>query len=369
MVRSNETEKIIFQSKELDIDPFIQRFPWIGGDLQTLRDSIRKDQLVIENSLEIKIPISKFPGSLDNSGYLLGFLNLPISGKEIKGLILMLHGLGGSTKRLGLRRMAIYLKEQGFAVLKLNLRGAGLGRNLAGGTYSAKCTQDLIATIKKAKEICKKIQTSNYFKGERIPLFGVGISLGGTILLNTCLDNLNKEETLFNGIVCTSSPLDLYESSNSIERLRNKIYQKWLLNRLIKQTLSDPFYKGSVELKEFEYLVKVGEIKSIKDFDQSITAPRWGYSDVYDYYENASPIKDLINKEIKTNISILHSLDDPWVPFKAAMRLKKLTEEKRYSNIKVFLTRNGGHNGFHGNKGCWGDYFVKEVLINMQKNC
>jgi len=38
---------------------------------------------------------------------------------------LLLHGLGGSSRRRGLRRMALTFINAGFAVLRLNLRGAG----------------------------------------------------------------------------------------------------------------------------------------------------------------------------------------------------------------------------------------------------
>ena len=72
--------------------------------------------------------------------------------------------------------------------------------------------------------------------------------MGGTILLNACM----CDESLLDGLVCISSPLDLNECSSSIERPRNFIYQKWLLNRLIRQTLEDPF---GIEERERECIV------------------------------------------------------------------------------------------------------------------
>ena len=63
------------------------------------------------------------------------------------------------------------------------------------------------------------------------------ISLGGTMLLNACLDQSGALDALF----CASSPLDLAACSASIERPRNRVYQRWLLKRLVRQTLADPF--------------------------------------------------------------------------------------------------------------------------------
>ena len=102
-------------------------------------------------------------------------------------LPLMIHGLGGSSRRLGLRRMASALVHAGFGVLRLNLRGADPGRHLAGGTYAAECNSDLVPVIIRARRICDLLgKQVDGLKGA-LPLFGAGISLGGTILLNACL--------------------------------------------------------------------------------------------------------------------------------------------------------------------------------------
>ena len=62
---------------------------------------------------------------------------------------------------------------------------------------------------------------------EDIPIFGVGLSLGGTILLNACLDFSSKNSRkLLDGLACVSSPLDLLSCSNCIERPRNFFISK-----------------------------------------------------------------------------------------------------------------------------------------------
>ena len=49
-------------------------------------------------------------------------------------LVLLVHGLGGSSDSVGVRRLAALLLQRGLAVLRLNLRGAGAGRALAAGS-------------------------------------------------------------------------------------------------------------------------------------------------------------------------------------------------------------------------------------------
>jgi len=46
-------------------------------------------------------------------------------------------------------------------------------------------------------------------------------------------------------------------------------------------------------------------------FDQAVTAPVFGYKDVWDYYERASSTNKL--PDIKTPLLVLHALDDPIV--------------------------------------------------------
>ncbi len=207
--------------ERLGVPSFEQRWPWIGGDLQTLRDTLREVDLPHDQGVPIEIPVPALPSGAAAAGSLLALLDLPEG--DPKGLVLLLHGLGGSSSREGLRRMGVALQAAGFAVLRLNLRGADPGRHLAGGTYAARCNSDLLPVIARARSLAA---------GR--PLLGAGISLGGTMLLNAAL----ASPGVLDGLFCASSPLDLAACSASIERPRNRVYQRWLLKRLVRQTLA-----------------------------------------------------------------------------------------------------------------------------------
>ncbi len=349
---------------DLEISPFKERFPWIGSDLQTLRDTFVSDELPNVNSLEIRINVPPLKSRKTGGGFLVAYLDKPSSCLSLNGLVLLLHGLGGSTRRRGLTRMASALVQSNFAVLKLNLRGSDPCRNFVDGTYAAECNSDLIPVLKRAKEISFQL-TNDYKCSKKIPLFGAGISLGGTILLNACM----SDESLLDGLVCISSPLDLNECSSSIERPRNFIYQKWLLNRLIRQTLEDPF--GIEEREKIALLINKKDkkriINNIRSFDNLITAPRWGYKDVDEYYSKASPFFSLMKNERSIPKTLfIQSKDDPWVPFLAAEKLmKKMKVSNNQKGNKFIFTEKGGHNGFHGVQGCWGDQVVSKWLLSF----
>ncbi len=344
--------------------PFEQRFPWIGGDLQTLRDTFRNESLPKDRGKVVEIPIPGLLSGGAGSGHLLAFLDLPEKCSCPRGLVLMLHGLGGSSRRLGLRRMAVSFIEAGFAVLRLNLRGADPGRHLAGGTYAAKCNSDLIPVLVRARELCDELGTQCNCSNGALPLLGAGISLGGTMLLNACLDirsPLISAGLVLDGLVCTSSPLDLAACSASIERPRNRLYQRWLLDRLVRQTLADPFGVTSQEKESLSGALQgITPIRSIRQFDSVITAPRWGYPDVDSYYSEASPLFALLKgpSELPPTL-ILQARDDPWVPASGAQKLADSFPWSKDSILQVILPSHGGHNGFHGIAGCWGDQLAE----------
>ncbi|WP_320664818.1 alpha/beta fold hydrolase [Prochlorococcus sp. MIT 1223] len=363
MVRVNEQTGICLE--QLGVPHFEERFPWIGGDLQTLRDTFISEELEQEKGKQILVPIPENHSRKCGAGNLLCLLDEPISSKKILGLVLILHGLGGSSRRQGLRRMASSFLDSGFAVLRVNLRGADPGREFAAGTYSAKCNSDLFPVISHAREICDSL-AEDLPSRKSLPLYGVGLSLGGTILLNTCLDPANSNSPCLDGLVCISSPLDLSACSESIERRRNTVYQRWLLWRLVRQTLADPF---GISDEERSLLLgvdinKTKKISSIRAFDSAITAPRWGFKNVEEYYKLASPLKYLLDNHTMIPKSLfIQSFDDPWVPVYGAQILMERVKQLGQRKIDILLTKKGGHNGFHGLKGCWGDYLVNKWLL------
>ncbi len=373
----------------LGMQPFQPRAPWLTSDLQTLRDSLRPVALPPDTGTPLPIPVA-------GGDQLLALLDRPLHGREPLGLVLLMHGLGGSSEREGLRRMGLTLQYAGFAVLRLNMRGAGPGRSLARGTYAARCNSDVLPAIARARPLAAQLATELGAQARSLPLLGMGISLGGTKLLNALLADaeerraagLASDGPMLDGLVCISSPLDLEACSRQIEQPRNRVYQHWLLQRLVQQTLADPFGVSPAERAALEGRGPLGRLRSIRDFDAAITAPRWGYPDVATYYRQASPIHGLL-AELELELErerdqeaarfnrpsllpptlLVHAADDPWVPVGACEQLARKVQlaqdqasPEARQPLQVLITAQGGHNGFHarcdnraGAPGNWGD--------------
>ncbi len=309
----------------MTIPAFLERWPWIGPDLQTLRDTLRPVRLPPDQGRPLQLP-------LPSGEHLLAMADPARDGAEPLGLAVLVHGLGGDSTRLGVRRLALLLQQVGFAVWRLNLRGAGAGRPLARGTYAGACSADLIPVLEQARR-----------QAEGQPLVGVGLSLGGTVLLNA----LREQPDGLDALACVSSPLDLAASALQIESPRNRLYARWLLRRLLAQTLADPF---GLPAEERRLLEGAQRPRSIRAFDAAVTAPRWGYDDVDHYYAAASPWWHLQGDGRAVSslghwppTLLVHALDDPWVP---AVQARALAEHAP-PGWEVLLSSAGGHNGFH----------------------
>ena len=69
--------------------PFREVLPWIGGDLQTLRDTFVVDFGKSKKNKKIFFPINKILSTQFECDYLLGFLELPENLDSLRGLSLI----------------------------------------------------------------------------------------------------------------------------------------------------------------------------------------------------------------------------------------------------------------------------------------
>ncbi len=388
---------------ELGLPPYRARFPWWGPDLQTLRDTLRAaapgpdpgeplltevgqgDRLMslLDRSLDQQVeqlaqqpletgsdrPLHQPQAAAADLGQARDLDQARDLG-QARALVLVLHGLGGSSQAPGVLRLGQLLQRNGFAVLRPNLRGAGPSRPFARGSYAAQCNRDLLPLLAQARHLAA---------GR--PLLAVGLSLGGTVLLNGCLaeDPPGSPSPSpaalprLDGLVCVSSPLDLLACSAQIDQPRNRLYQRWLLRRLHQQVQGDA--------PDALAALPRGPAPSIRSFDAQITAPRWGYPSVDAYYAEASPLAKLL-QGVEAGLGLglppalwLHASDDPWVPANgtealgAALAKASKAGAAAPGHGAVLITPGGGHNGFHsqGDPGTasWSDRVVLAWLLRL----
>lgn len=300
-----------------------ERLPWIGGDLQTLRHFIRRDIKPLEDGEALTV-------TLDDGDRLLAAFHAPADHDaegKMRGGIIAVHGLTGSMDSDHINVLTRDALCQGYAVLRVNMRGAGPARKLAKKSYSAKAGADLLPFIKMMRG---KI-------GDDLPVVMVAHSIGGAAALNMMLDFPDQLNGL-NGLVSVAAPIDMMASNARFNALRNRVYMKYLLNGL--KALAD-------EVPEIapDVLAKIKTVQSIKEFDDVYTGPNMGYADAYEYYAAATVAHRLEDVPIRT--LLIHGGNDPWIPKEAYLSLTPS------AMLDVLVSDGGGHVGFHDAKGIW----------------
>ena len=196
--------------------PFRQRFPWWGGDLQTLANRLRPTHIELAPHRSERL---SFPLSDGTDDTLLAMLDRPAAPEAGRPLAILIHGLTGAEDSLYILSMAHQLLDAGHAVLRLNLRGAGPSRAICGGHYYAGRSQDLRSLLVALPAALTKDG-----------IVAVGYSLGGAMLLKY----LGEEgtSTPLVAAASVSAPIDLSVACARMMRPRNVLYHRFLLSQM-----------------------------------------------------------------------------------------------------------------------------------------
>jgi len=295
---------------------FRPRFPWIGGDLQTIRNNLVGKAPALPGTIRLTLPMS------DGSGdELLAALNMP-DDDHGKPLVILIHGLTGDEDSTNIATSAAWHRRRGHPVLRLNLRGAGPSRGLTRQHYHAGRSADL-------RDALKALPTDLKRRG----VFITGTSLGGNLVLKFLAENEGCDGVIAGASI--SAPIDLKAAQVRIMAPRNGIYHRHLF-----KTMTDDAALSSGTHRAL-YDANAGRIHTIYDFDDLIVAPGNGFTGADDYYRrsSAAPLLDRIT--IPT--LVIHARSDPWIP--AAAYVNRLWPE---GGPTLLLTADGGHVGFHG---------------------
>ena len=297
---------------------FTARAPWLGPDLQTLRNMLRGPAISLAPDLAGKrLWLLMRDGSGDR---LAARIFEPESPRDGAPLLVLVHGLGGSEESSYIAVSTARLLALGYPVLQLNLRGAGPSRPHCREQYHAGRTQDLADAF-------AALATEHLRDG----VVAVGFSLGGNMILKYA-----AEFGGLRGAVSISAPIDLAAASRRFLDPRNRVYHAHLLKGMKREALA-----AEAGISDEERAL-IPTLRSIFEFDERIVAPRNGFESAADYYERCHARRFLA--EIVLPTLVIHALDDPWIP--AESYASHPWSKNRHLN--PLLACGGGHVGFHG---------------------
>ena len=294
---------------------FKERFPWIGSDLQTLRNSFVS--AVQDAPLERRLFLP-----LRDGDTLTARLDKPVNPSHTP-LIILIHGLTGSENSTNIVSAALFFIQLGWRVLRLNLRGSTPTRPGTSGHYHAGKTDDLVDALRNLPDDL----TSN-------GIILIGHSLGANLILKFLGEEQDHLSVLCG--VAISSPLNLRATCMQMMKRRNALYQRYILSAMKQEALA----KGArLTDTQRNAIIKA---RTLYDFDNDFIAPLFGYDDALHYYESNSSENFLAG--IKKPTLIIHALDDPWIPSQSYLE----QDWTRYSFVETAINDKGGHLGFHG---------------------
>ena len=325
------------------IVPFRQRLPWVGPDLQTLRNTIVTTAVRPVASLGAHArPECLTLPTRDGSGdVLVAVVDRPAQATARPPIVLV-HGLTGCESSVYMTATAAALLDRGYPVVRLNLRGAGPSRPLCRGQYHAGRTEDLHDAL---MDLADRLPEP--------PQAAVGYSLGGNMLLKYLGDA--GADALIRAAASVSAPIDLAATAAQMMRPRNRIYQYWLLARMRRESTAH-----AADLTPDQRRA-AGAARTVYDFDDRFVAPRNGFGTAARYYQMCSAKSALMGITVPT--LVIHSLDDPWIP---AVMYRDVAWS-RNPMLTPRLTMAGGHVGFHDRFGppAWHDRAIADHLDRM----
>lgn len=251
------------------------------------------------------------------------FLDLDWMSPSDGPLVLILHGLEGSRDSAYIQRLFPLLQVAGLQGVVMHFRGCSGEPNRLARAYHAGDTQDVAYVVSHLLSI----------ESER-PIVAIGFSLGGNVLLKWMGETGDNNPLIAASAI--SVPFDLHASADRLECGLSRIYQAYLLKALRIAILRKlDLLESSLDITRDE----IKKLRTLRSFDNRITAPLHGFSNVDDYYTRASSRPWL--RRIVVPTLIIQASNDPF------MQKSGIPERNELSSCIDFeLTRSGGHVGF-----------------------
>lgn len=254
------------------------------------------------------------------------FLDLDWLRQGADRLVVLCHGLEGSTDRSYMRGMAQAFHRRGWDVLAWNYRGRSGEPNRQLRSYHSGATDDLDVVVQHA-----------FVQGYKMVGL-IGFSLGG----NLALKYVGERGATLDARICAAAtfsvPCSLGDACRMLDQPSNWLYRRQFLKDL----------RTSIRAKQDRYPEALDdsdydEITSLRAFDDRYTAPIHGFRDAADYYAQSSCLQFIPDISIPT--LLINAADDSFLP----EICYPVEEARHHKHFHLEVPEYGGHVGFVAN--------------------
>ena len=290
--------------------------------------------------------------------------------------VVLVHGLEGSSNSQYIIGNANKLWHAGCNIVRMNMRNCGIWdgaaarsepdeTNEAGGTAGDMAA--LSPTLYHSGMSGDVLAVASHF----IRTYGlqalalVGYSMGGNLVLKLTGEVTQVSFPQLKAVVGVSPAIDLGPSADALHLPVNRLYEWKFLHAMKKR------FRRKARLFPWRYsTARLMGIRTLREFDDRITAFYEGFDGADDYYFRVSAARTI--DRIAVPALVLHALDDPFV------RLTQDTRCRLLANPLIALveTRNGGHCAFLAARGAdlnddgyWAEETLRSFLLtNLERN-
>jgi len=211
-------------------------------------------------------------------------------------LVVLFHGLEGSSSSHYAAALMAAARDAGWRGVVAHFRGCSGEPNLLARAYHSGDSQEI-------DWIVRRLRAAN----AGAPVCAVGVSLGGNALLKWLGESGAAALEAVDCAAAVSAPLDLMASGAALGRGFNLLYTRHFLFTLKRKALAMH--------ARFPGLIDAGSVRTartLRAFDNVVTAPLHGFRDTDDYWTRASSKPGLAAIRVPT--LVLNARNDPFLP-------------------------------------------------------
>jgi predicted alpha/beta-fold hydrolase len=240
-------------------------------------------------------------------------------------LLVLFHGLEGSTTSLYALTFAAEARRRGWAYAVPHFRGCSGEINRAPRAYHS-------GDHAEVGWMLRRLQAQH-----RGPLAAVGVSLGGNALLRWAEEAGATAPGALRAVASICAPLDLAIAGAAMGvGFNRRVYTRMFLRTMVPKALAKwQQYPGLFDRD------RVRRARTLHDFDDAFTAPLHGFRDVADYWRRASAKPHL--HRIRLPALVVNARNDPFVPAASLPRPREVGPA-----VTLWQPAHGGHVGFPG---------------------
>jgi predicted alpha/beta-fold hydrolase len=237
-------------------------------------------------------------------------------------LVVLFHGLEGSSRGHYALALMAALRDRGLRGVAVHFRGcSGEPNRLARAYHSGDAGEiDWILRGLRARHAG--------------PLFAAGVSLGGNALLKWLGESGAAAAAVVDRAAAVSAPLDLMAAGEALGRGFNLLYARHFLATLKAKSIA------KLERHPGLYdAARVRAARTLREFDDLVTAPLHGFRDTDDYWTRASSKPGLGSIRVPT--LVVNARNDPFLPSAALPGPADVS-----AAVTLEQPHEGGHVGF-----------------------